>query len=207
MGPVVEKVDGISSSSPFLTRDPYEILSTGDYWSKGKVDMILSLNSDEGLLHSVDIVHHPTLHRTLNMEWVRAVPITLMLRDTAAVDSSLNDISFAIKSHYFGELEFVDEEDVEEETIQSADGTVTKKIRSSKAPSSRRKWKFIGEKFYKFEELTKMYGDRYFNVPTHHTALLHSSGGKSNVFLVWFDYPGKQSTSQFTGYNDTIFGN
>jgi hypothetical protein len=205
MGPVVEKVDGITS--PFLTRDPYEILSTGDYWAEGKVDMILSLNSDEGLLHSVDIVHHPMLHRTLNMEWVRAVPITLMLRDTAAVDSSLNDIAFAIKSHYFGELEFVDEEDAEEETIQSADGTVTKKIRSSKPPSSRRKWKFIGEKFYKFEELTKMYGDRYFNVPTHHTALLHSSGGKSNVFLVWFDYPGKQSTTQLTGYNDTIFGN
>jgi len=143
------------------------------------------------------------------MEWARAIPISLLLRDTIFPKSSLVDLSFKIKDFYFGEIQILDpssednshdqEEQIQE--IVSPDGTQKKQIRNTKAP----KWKFIAEHFFQFEELTNMYSDRYFNIPTHHTALLHATH-QPKVYLYWFDFLGSQSTTQLTGYNDTIFG-
>ncbi|CAL7947112.1 unnamed protein product [Xylocopa violacea] len=96
-GPVVEK----NASTPFITRSPFEIISTG---AVQDVPWITGTVSEEGLFNSIEFIGNDTLLKELNDNWNDIAPNLLSYNDTIPLDQH-DQVSEKIRRHYFGSKE------------------------------------------------------------------------------------------------------
>ncbi|XP_076754889.1 carboxylic ester hydrolase-like [Xylocopa sonorina] len=92
-GPVVEK----NSSTPFITRSPYEIISTG---AVQDVPWVTGTVSEEGLFNSIEFVGNDTLLKELNDNWNDIAPHLLSYNDTIPLNQH-EQVSEKIRRYYF----------------------------------------------------------------------------------------------------------
>jgi carboxylesterase type B len=107
LGPIIElEIEGETEGPEdrFLTESPLKIMTDGKYNS---VPWIVGVNSEEGLLHSSDIVTHGALLRVLDWEWEKAAPITLVYPEMPK--NASKELSKLIREHYFGNDTFVED--------------------------------------------------------------------------------------------------